>query len=265
MSEHLDQLPKPKMTKMPAASISTDDRFQRDLIPSRVRRIAAELDLDGIGIITTSRRNGASGAVVVIDGQHRLAALAHHEMSEWGVECREYSGLTLEQEAALFRRLNDTRRITAYDDFKAGLVAGDPECKSIVRIAREAGFKVKDTSHDGYICCVSALRYVYRQEGGAEILARTLEDARAAWGTTAAGVEKDLVRGLALLHQTYGDEIDRPALIKKLAKAAGGPSTIIGSARGLKQTLHASIARCVAMVIVGLYNKGRRSGTLSAL
>jgi hypothetical protein len=70
---------------------------------------------------------------------------------------------------------------------------------------------------------------------------------------------------LGLFLKTYGGNIDRAALVKKLAKYPGGSSGLIGDARGLRQFRHASIVRCVAEQTVEVYNSGRRGGKLDPL
>lgn len=257
------RLPQPQMRRIAINRLITDRRYQRDLILARVKRIADDLDLDALGVFTVSERS--DGALVIVDGQHRHAAVMSHDMGEWEVEARVYSGISIEQEAALYRQLNDTRRITAWDDFKAGLEARDPECLEIRRIANEAGFKITNQSSDGQVCCIHALRTIYRRKGGADALLKSLQDSRAAWGTIAAAAEGDILLGLSILHSTYNGELDRPALIKKLSKFNGGPSGLLGSARGLRELKTAPVSRLVAMVAVELYNRGRRSGQLADL
>lgn len=240
--------------------LTIDHSYQRDLVNSRVRAIAEDLDLDRLGTLTISQRS--NGALVVVDGQHRVEAVRFHGLDEWEVTCRVYVDLTREQEAELYRHLNNTRRITAWDDFKAGLVAGDDECRDIARIARATGWEVASSAGDGKVCCVSTLRSLYRREGGAAALKAALHDAREAWGDNAIGVEKGVLGGLTLLHLSCNGELDRPALIRKLAKAKGGPAGILGTARQLAELRRQPLARLCAAVIAEHYNRGRRAGQI---
>lgn len=257
---------KPKVKQIPANQIHVDPEVQRDIIPARVKALADKMDLDGLGVLTVSDRG--SNGIIALDGQHRLAALEQLGMAEWEVTCLVYTGLSVAQEAALFRRLNDTRKITPFDDFSKGLVEGDETCLAINEIVEAHGLRVKGYGGDGNVTCVSKLRQVYGINGVApvgEILDRTLEDSTEAWGVRYSAVEKNIIGGLAIVHTTYAEEIDRPTLVKKLAKYKGGASGLIGTARQLKELRSASVERVVAAVIVEVYNRGRRSGQLDAL
>lgn len=257
------RLPRPRMEKLLASSLSIDHGFQRNVIQARVKSIAENLDLDGLGIIVVSRRE--DGSVVVIDGQHRIEALRYHGFDdEWKVDCRVYSELTEKQEAALYLHLNNTRRITAWDEFKAGMVAEDERCLEIDSITRGRGLKVSGYVGEGRICCVSTLNQIYDRYGP-PVLDQALEMATSAWGHTANAVEKDLVHGLAIVANTYNGVINKPWMVKKLAKAPGAPSGLLGRAKALKEVETAPIARLVAKQIVALYNKGKRSNQLGDL
>lgn len=248
---------------MTAGKLLVDHTYQRDPIPKRVKVIADNLDLDALGLFIVSRR--ADGSLYVIDGQHRIEALRQYGwQNDWKVECRVYEKLTVEQEAELYRQLNDTRPLKAWDFFKAGLVSGDAGCLEIDATVRSAGLKVSGQCGDGKVGCVTTLRQVHGRYGK-DVLRRALEIATASWGHTAAAVEKELVHGLSIVTATYNGELDTPWLVKKLAKAPGGPSGLLGRARGLKEIATAPLYRIVAQQVVALYNKGRRTNLLDGL
>ncbi len=245
-----------------ASLLTIDTRVQRGPpTAARVKQLVANFDLDRMGIITVSKRRG--GGLTVLDGQTRLVALKELDLEDWEVTCNLYTGLTEAEEAHLFRILNNTRKPTPYDDFTVGVTEGDPECLAIMNIIKKHGLKLAGTSQDGAIACVSALRLSYR--AGADSLNRALETATVAWGLTADAVQGVIVRGLAIVHETYGDEIDRPALIKKLAKCQGGPAGLMGNARAARYTRSAPITRLVAAAIISVYNRKRRNGALADL
>lgn len=257
---------KPRVEQVAAERLTIDEEVQRALIPARVKALAGKLDLDALGIFTVSERD--DGRLIVLDGQHRLAAIVAHKMGEWEVTCHIYRGLTKAQEAAMFRRLNDQRNITPFDDFSKGLVEGDPEVLAINTICQKHGLKVTHYGGDGHITCIRKLRQLYASKNGVPdgaVLDDSLSIAMEAWGVHYPAVEKNILGGLVIVLSTYGKEIDRGRLVEKLAKEKGGPSGIIGRARMLKEVRTASVERLVASLIVGTYNKGRRSGSLAAL
>lgn len=257
---------KPQIREIAADRLRIDPKVQRAIIPARVKAIAAKLDLDGLGIITVSERQG--GELVVLDGQHRIAALLHHGMGEWEVTCHIYRGLDLAQEAAMFRRHNDQRAITPYDDFEKGITEGDELCVSVNEVVENNGFKVMASGRDGGITCVKKLISLYTSSNGVAdgvTLDATLSLAAEAWGHRYPAVEKNILGGLAIVVRTYGEEIDRVNLIERLSKIPGGPSGLLGKARMLKEIRSASIERLVASVVVEVYNRNKRSGKLAAL
>lgn len=262
MTMRLDSRSTQRVTvrKVRADALTIDDHVQRRCIPARVTRLADGLDLDGVGVITVSER--ADGTLAVLDGQHRIRALMENGMGEWEVQCRIYHGLTPRDEAAIFRLLNNTRATSIYDDYKVGLVAQDREWVPIDDAVRRAGLEISDQAADGKIMCVSSLRQVYRSANngrpGDELVEDTLATALAAWGATTEAVEGNIVAGLGIVLQTYGNELDRAVLVRKLAKFPGGPSGLLGRAKALRDIRPSTIARLVAAVIVATYNTGRR-------
>jgi hypothetical protein len=243
-----------------AGRLLVDHTYQRDPIQARVKTIADNLDLDALGLFIVSRRS--DGLLYVIDGQHRIEALRHYGwQNDWKVECRIYEKLTVEQEAELYRQLNNTRPLQAWDFYKAGLISGDANCLEIDETVKSAGLKVAPQGGDGRIRCVTTLRQVHARYGKG-VLRRALDIATGSWGHTAGAVEKEIVHGLSIVAATYNGELDTPWLIKKLAKSPGGPAGLLGRARGLKDLHTAPLYRIVAQQIVAIYNKGRRTAAL---
>ena len=253
---------KPSIQNIPAHQLIIDHKVQRDPpTATRISQLMEKFDLDRMGIITVSKRKG--GDKVVLDGQTRLAVLDRLDLLDWEATCNVYTGLTEAEEAHLFRILNNTRKPTPYDDFKVAMTEGDPESLAILAIIHRHGLKLSPTSTDGGIACVSALRDCYRV--GIESLDRALGTAIGAWGMRADAMSASIVRGLSIVHDTYGDEIDRTALIKKLSKCQGGAAGVLGQARMSRYIRSAPVARLCAATIVSLYNRGRRNGALADL
>lgn len=238
-----------------AKNLKVDSRVQRALVPSRVRKLAAVLDLDAIGVLTVSRRG--TGENFVIDGQHRLAALAEHGLIDWECNCHVYSGLTLAREAALFRTLNNASRPGPFDDFTKGVVAGDEECVAINDIVTKAGLEVSDQASEGTVRAVVSLRSIYRAAGPTG-LADTLKVVTQAWGRRIDAFDGAVLLGVGTVVGRYAGDIDLAVLARKLAKRSGGALALLGDARGMRRFQQSSVARCVAELIVLTYNKGRR-------
>lgn len=261
---------KSRMEEIPASRLAIDRRVQRELIPARVRKLVKSFDLDAIGVVTVSERaKGERFVYVVIDGQHRVIALREHGLNDWPLKCHVYTGLSLQDEAWIFRKLNDHRLLSKWEDFDKGLREGDAECKGIERIVDDAGLGLYKVSQDQKVACIATLQKIYRNSmfgrNGADVLREALDISVESWGGISSGLEGSVLEGLSLVAGKYNGEVDRKALVQKLSKYPGGPSALLGNARGLRNIKSLPVPRLVASLVVSLYNKGRRSGQVAEL
>lgn len=241
----------------PADTLEIDARVQRHG-PSagRITSLADKFNPDAMGLFLVSAR--PDNRKVLLDGQTRQAVLAQLGVPDWPVRCEVFYGLTLEQEARLFRDRNNSNKPTALDDFLVGLTEGDAECVAINKIVVSAALRVDRQARDGNVTCVSKLRLVYRL-GGANALAPAIRIPIAAWGSRSESVDGYMIWGFGEFFHRYGPDVDREALVRKLAKFPGGPSGLLGSAKGLKamKSSGTTVARCLADQVRDIYNHGR--------
>lgn len=250
-----------------AKDLKFDEAVQREVMPHYVNKLAAVLNLDSVGVITVSRRKrrGGKADLYVLDGQHRILALLHHDLGDWPVNCHVYDNLSLAEEAALFRSLNASRKITAFDSFRTGVTAKDSECLAIKGILEARGLTVTRQATDGGIRAVAALQASYRRQG-ADALADALDIIVDAWGAKSESLDGNIIAGVSQLTGRYNGDLDHAALSRKLAKFPGGPASLIGHAKGLRELRTGiSVPRALAEIVHSAYNKGRRRGQLPAL
>lgn len=256
-----------KVIRVQARELRIHPTAQRLLVPSRLRELARDLDLDAIGDLHAVEYviDGVKG-IWVVDGQHRLRTLMDEDLGDWMVDVVVHLDKQDDASASdLFLKLNNRLSIHPFDKFDQARKAGRAAAVGITDIAQHFELKIDRQSRDGQISCVGVLDRVYALDREGAALRLALETLIAAWGRTASAVEGPLVEGLALLYHTFNGTIERPALVKKLAKYPGGPSALIGDARGLRKTRHATVPRCVAEQITAAYNAGRRVGRLDPL
>jgi hypothetical protein len=247
-----------------ADSLHIDALVQRELVTTRVKRMAANLNLEGIGVLTVSRRPG--GGDYIIDGQHRQQALLTADFGDYLVTCQIYHGLTRAQEAELFRLLNRTVRANAFDDFTKGVVAGDPECVAINAIVESCGLKIGAEKIRGNISAVTKLRNVYAV-GGDKALRATLATIVNTWGLTHGAFNGQIIEGIGQFYAQYGEAIqvsDNTSFIRRLAKYEGGPDALLGRARHEQRTYRKPVNVAVMNILIGIYNTGRRTRRLSS-
>lgn len=231
---------------------------QRDLNQSRVNKIAADFDLEQIGTPTVNERQGH---FYVIDGQHRIEALREIGWGDQQIQCWTYVGLTEEDEAEKFLKLNDTLAVNAFAKFKVGVQAGRLDECDIDRIVRAQGLRVSTDSKDGAISAVGALRRVYSVAGPGQ-LARTLRIVRDAYGD--AGLESAVISGIGLLCARYDSTLEEPRAVSALSRAHGGVNGLLGKAETIRRATGGAKYHCVAAAAVEIINGGRGGKKLPA-
>ena len=239
---------------------------QRELKVAHLRDLRASFDLDAIGVIhCVEYEIERETALWIIDGQHRWRVLMDEGFGEWGVEVKVHLDVDSDERASeLFLKLNHRKPVSPLDKFKNELTAGLPVANNIVEILKTRGVKVGTGTYEGTVTCVASLKAVYLLDEGRS-LGLAMDTIIPAWGKGAAALEGKLIEGFGKIYSIYNGTIDRPSFVKKLAKYPGGPSGLLGDARGLKEHTKASVGHCVAVTLVSRYNSGRAAGRLDPL
>lgn len=228
---------------------------QRELNQSRVNKIVDALDMERLGTLTVSERDGFYW---LIDGQHRYTALKTffgEGFEEWEIEAWCYFGLTEDQEAEKFLQHNEVLTVSAYDRFKVGVTAGRAVESDVDRIVRSLGLKVARGAGHGTISAVTALTSVYKKHGPTGLV-RCLYVIREAFGDR--GFESVIITGLALFQARYDGRLDDEKLIKKLHSAHGGVKGVLNSAALIREKTGQPVPSCVAAAVTDAYNSGSR-------
>lgn len=228
---------------------------QRELNQSRVNKIVDALEMERIGTITVSHRDGFYW---LIDGQHRYNALKTffgEGFEEWEVEAWCYFDLTEEQEAEKFLQHNEVLAVSAYDRYKVGITAERPVETDVDRIVRSLGLKVARAQAHGAISAVTALISVYTKHGPRGLVG-TLYVIREAFGDR--GFESVVITGLATFRGRYDGRIDEDRLIKKLNATSGGVKGLLNRAALIRENVGQPVTSCVAAAITEIYNSGLR-------
>lgn len=250
---------------LPLNELIVDTTIQRPLDERRVERMAEALDLSLLGVIEVSAR--AQG-YHILDGQHRVAALRQAGFHTELVECKVHNGLDQAQEARRFNGLNTFTSPRPFDRFKVRVKAQDPVAVGVDRILMEFGWRLMAGDSDGCFSAVVAAERVYtghgltEKERGPENLRAALGTVTEAWGRKPINANGFIIGGLGLFFGRYGSEVDKPALVKRLAQFPGGADNYIGKARGIRDFRGGTMPRCIAELTTDLYNKRRSSGSL---
>lgn len=235
---------------VPLDQIKVNPLAQRDLNQARVDHLAANMDLEQIGTVTVNHRDGSWW---VIDGQHRVEMLRACDFHDEKIQCWAYEGLTSEQEAQVFLKLNNTLTPTALAKYKTAVHAGRPVESDIDRIVRSAGLVVSGDKVPGAIKAVAALRKVYGRGPG--VLARSLHIINEAYGD--AGLEGPVIDGIGHLCARYNGDLNEVEAIDKLSKARGGVGVLLQKAEVIRRQTGNQKPHCIAAAAVETINAGR--------
>lgn len=259
---------KPEVREVPLNQLVVDLRVQRPLDTRRANKIAAEMNLDAIGLICASHRDDDTYSV--IDGQHRVEALRINGFTGELVQCEVYQGLSLADEAAMFRLRNNTAKPQYLDKFRVRIIEGDPDALAVMAILKRYGWALLNQhvtgghKPDGRFAAVQSLERVYVADRDSDPTAaeRTIATVTSSWGHEPDGVDGRLIDGLGRVYVRYGAAVNSTEMISRLRKYPGGPGALIGRARGLKDLLGVASSTAFAELFVETYNKQRKTRAL---
>jgi hypothetical protein len=262
----LEKMGKPssKMIKMRADALQPHPMAQRELVPSRLKKLIANLDLDAIGVLhAVEYPIKGKTAIWIVDGQHRWRALMEHGMGEWQVEVKIHADVKDDARAsAIFLKLNDRSPVRPYDKWLNRLNAKEDEAIAINDIVLKHKMRISASSGAGCLMGISSIERTYHFDAG-NALDKTLGIVAEAWGLRS--FEAKIVEGIGLICARYNGVLDTSALSKKLSKYPGSATGLVGDARGLMEYRKVSLSRCIAERVIETYNSGRREGRLDTL
>jgi hypothetical protein len=235
----------------PLSLMRTSDVAQRQLNQSRVDYLIANFDPEDFGTPTVSERDGFGW---VMDGQHRIAAAKVSLGEDQMVQCWTYTGLTEEDEAERFLKLNNTLHVSAHSRFRVAVTANRARETDIDRVVRANGLVVSQDKIDGAVGAVGTLGRVY-DRGGAKTLGRTLRIVHSAYGDS--GLEAPVIDGIGLVCQRYNGSLDDDVAIERLASSAGGVVNLLARAETIRRQTGNAKSHAVAAAAVEVINRGR--------
>lgn len=252
-----------EMREIEARYLRPHPTAQRGLPARRLKQIKEELDLDVIGVLHAVEYpiDGVPG-LWIVDGQTRLTALMESDLGSWKVEVMVHlDALTDARASQLFLFLNNRTNINPYDRYANELQAGSVPAVHMTQIVQSHGLKVSDAHRDGHIAAPVALRSAYALDRGV-----SLDDALgmivAAWGDRNEAMDGKLIEGISHFIHRYGRQrIDIQALTQKLSKYKGGPSGLLGDAKGQRRYGASTLVAAITNQVVAVYNLGRRTNS----
>lgn len=253
--------------------VTIDHTVQRGLDKTHVNRIAKGYDplLFGIGHVSLR----PDGRYYVSDSQHRCAAAVECGKGDVAVLFNVYTGLTVEQEAELFLKLNAHKKaVSVLDNFNISVRALHPVHLDIVRILNIFGLRVAGHRTDGGIAAVSTLLKLYQARTeiqplpntkpleGAQyhLLVRTLDILCTAYKRERNAYDSVMMNGIAGLLVKHGTRVDAKEMSRKLSRDTPG----VALARISGGTYGGKKSKVLAAVeyFESVYDQGRHKNRL---
>ena len=225
--------------------------YQRTVKQQRVDEIVREWNDRKLTPVVVSFRDGKFN---VVDGQNRIAAM--RQMAGGGdviVPCMIYTGMTYEQEAELYAKLDKGKRpLTPRQHTKALVESGaDARIMEIKCLVEDVGFVwalTEPTGEPFEIAPIRALINAHQLLGG-EAFTRMLSLLAGAWQGTPNSLRASMLSGMALFVKTYEAELSDRAFSRRLSIVS--PDEIIRLGR-----IEADVGLRFARIILDKYNGG---------
>jgi hypothetical protein len=250
--------------EIPANELSIDLRVQRELDYRRVSKVAANWNDLMVGVLTVSER--ADGTKVVLDGQTRLMALrlvCGDPETNSPVLVQVHTGLTLQEEAAIFLEHNDRKSVTPLDRFRIALVAQEQWALDIADIAAVHGWYVQGAPVPEEVfgkarrfSAITAAEKIYKLDEG-ESLNRVFDTIVNAWPKESGTVGTETLNGFGLMYFRH-PTLDHYGLTQKLGKL-GFNRFVSGVHDHRRGNVGTSIAQAAYTHTLDIYNLGRRT------
>lgn len=253
---------KREIKMVPVSKMFVDTRYQRALRGKRAQEFADNFSWDAFGLPCLSERE--DGFFAEVDGQHRIESLLLQGLGNIEVEAEVFHGLSLSEEAALFRARNHMEKVPLLDKFRARLVEGEPTAVEMMKILDRNKWKLYSGNADaGYFAAVGKLELVYKLSPLAAD--RAISTLTRAWGNGAITVDGRLVEGMGRVFHRFNEQVDVDNLVDRLATFPGGAAAFLGQARGYQAVIGGTVGRAVGEKIIDVYNMRRKRTALPSL
>ena len=201
--------------------------YQRPVRQAHVNRLIRKWDPKDLTTIEVSYRDGKYN---VVNGQHRLAAMRKMNGGEDLVaRCLVYTGMTYEQEAAMYYLLDKTSgHLKLANAIKALLESGtDPSIIDIKQRIERAGFTWALDKPAGATYEIKPVREIINayQKLGGHTFSRMLGLMAGAWHGTQNSLKSGMISGMALFLKTHETELEDYEFIRRLSQV--DPAEII--------------------------------------
>jgi hypothetical protein len=236
--------------------VRIDPRVQRPENLRLTRKISRNLFIPALGTVTVSVRvnqgpNNDETWYILLDGQQRMIG-ASKAGYRGPVSAMFHFGLSLQEEARLFRLLNDGVDVPAADKYSVGLVEQLPDALLVQQVLDE--LEISLGNNPGQFQAVVFGRRIVSMPEGVEAFRWALKTVREFYAQDEVPrYEGRLVEALARMKVRYGSLINTRSLVTKVLKQ-GGPIYILKQARMKKEVNNTTAMVGTIEALIQTYN-----------
>ncbi len=235
-----------------------DPAYQRELDEKRAGSIGEAFSPKLFGVPVLSKRS--NGDLFVVDGQHRVVG-----GRKAGLDGKEFlfqviSGLSLQQEAALFVELQRERvAVRAYDNYRARLVAADPTIVEIEHIVTKARLRTGKAPAPHVVCAVKALEAVHDRFANLPVVLPVLRQWSDDLGGSPTAFDGHIIRHVSRFLYEFPSAV--PETLAAKLTVYGVPERLLGTIKRNHDSFgHGEpIADIAVSLLVNIYNRRNRN------
>lgn len=196
-----------KTRKIINTAMITTDEYQRPIREQWVKHIVDNFEEIQAEMPKVSWRDNK---YYIFDGQHTTKArIIMNGGEDLDIECEVYTGLTKEDEAELFVKLNSNKKAVTFNErMKSNYISGDKDAVEIINTIKKMGINVAFTSTSTKANTIAALNKVVQiyARAGKEGLQWVLDVAKRCWEDDKYGMSGAILGGLFIIYNIYKDD-----------------------------------------------------------
>lgn len=233
--------------------------YNRGINRAHVNKIKRDFHEDMVQPAIVSFRDGKYW---IVDHQHQTQAIYELNGSDPNtiIRCDVRMGLTYEQEAELYFRLNTSSKPLTFSDKLKGLIESKDETALMFRDTIEScGYLVGGNTSTSLKALSHAWK-IFNKTDGEKELSRILNLTKACWPTNVNGADSRMIDGIELFLKNHGDEYSRNKFIKALSPQ--DPRELIRKATAYYKQMDSKAFTspyCMYTILVNNYNSGLRN------
>lgn len=233
--------------------------YNRPIRRAKVNKIKRDFHEDMVQPAIVSFRDGR---YYIVDHQHQSQAIYELNGSDPNtlIRCDVRTGLTYEQEADLYYRLNTgSDSLSAVDLIVGQIEAKDPEAIEFRDVVESRDYVIGGYSNRSLKAVTAALK-VFRRDSGKERLSEILSITSACWPENPSGVQAQLISGIDMFLKHHALEYRQERFIKAMSHV--DPKEVVRESNNFYKKMDSktyTTAYCTYTTLIDYYNKGLRN------